>query len=561
VPHATRGRAVSRRRSDDLDAWIVLAFAGAFAAVLILVESRSNTFFNDEIAIFQQFGQGIDAQSILEPHNGHLIVPAHLAYAATFTWIGPSYTVLRVIGVLVLLGCCGLFFLLAKERVGTTTALAPTLVLLFLGSSWEALLWPLTMLTFGLSIAFGLGALLAIQRGDLKGDVAACALVSLAVISHSTGLAFLVGVGVALLIGGGAKRRAWVFAVPLAIYAAWWVWALRFHEGLAHPGNLLIVPEFMADSLAAVCAAITGLGLKLISQPTTLSVSLDWGRPLAALVLGAIVWSFARRGLRRIPWIELAILLAYWLELAIGFGPGRGPAESRYLFGGALLLLLVATSAFGDTRFSPRVLAVVFAVTGVSLLLNVKQLDNAEGFLRDYSQRARAALTAMEVARNTASSGFHPGRVSQLDGLVPNEFPATQDTYIDAVDRFGSFAFSPNDLLHQSSAVRAEADVVLASAERLSLRPAPDARAPGRCSEVTGGRQVTELPPGAVRVESDEPAEVRLGRFADTYPVKLGRLTPRTAVILSIPSDAERRPWRVVIGGHARARICAASQG
>ena len=125
---------MSQRWLDDPDAWIVLAFAAAFAALLILVESRSNTFFNDEIAIFQRLGQGIDARSILEPHNGHLILPAHLIYAAIFAWFGPTYTALRVIGVVILVVCCTLFFVLAKRRVGPTTALIPAIVLLFLGS-------------------------------------------------------------------------------------------------------------------------------------------------------------------------------------------------------------------------------------------------------------------------------------------------------------------------------------------------------------------------------------------------------------------------------------------
>jgi hypothetical protein len=553
---ASHASTLARRRWDDLDAWVVLGFAVAFAAFLILVETRSNTFFNDEIAIFQRLGEGIDGQSILEPHNGHLILPANLVYAGIFAWVGPSYTALRVIGVLVLVICCALFFVLAKRRVGAVAALAPTIVLLFLGSSWEALLWPLTMLTFVLSIASGLGALIALERNDARGDIAGCVLTILAVISHSTGLAFLVGVGVAVWLGGAGLRRAWIAVLPLAIYAAWWVWALRFHEGLAHVGNILIVPQFVADSLAAASAAATGLGLGLVSQPTTLTISLAWGRVLAVALVAGFAWGLVSRRIRHPPWIELAVLLTYWLELAIGFGPGRGPEESRYLFGDALLVLLVAVSAMREVTLSPRILVAVFAVTALSLLLNVKQLDNAERFLRDYSLRARAALGAIEAAGAAVSPGFRPQAAPELHTVVPRQLPVIAGPYLQAVDRFGSFALSPDELVHQSPALRAEADRVSASAQRLTLGAAPSSAGPKDCGTPQNG--VAELRPGLTQIGVSERAHVRLGRLAPGFPVRLGLVEPHAPALLAIPHDAEMRPWRLAIRGGGSVRLCTA---
>jgi hypothetical protein len=554
---ATRRRAASRWQLDDFEAWIVLAFGAAFAAVLILVEGRPNTFFNDEIAIFQRLGEGIDARSILEPHNGHLILPAHLVYAAVFSWVGPTYAVFRVIGVVVLLACGVLFYVLAKRRMGATIALVPAILLLVLGSAWEALLWPLTMLTFGLAVAFGLGALVALDRGDLRGDVAACALTALAVVSHSTGLAFLVGVGVALLISDRARQRAWVFAVPLAIYAAWWVWALRFHEGLVHFGNLLIVPEFMANSLAAVSAAVTGLGLDLGSGPVSLTVTPSWGYVIAPIAALAFAVRLARGSIPRFVWIALAILLAFWLELALGFAPeGRTPFESRYLFPGAVLVLLVAAAALEGVRIPRPATVAIVAVGAVGVLTNIKQLDNAEQFFSDYSPRARTALGAIEIARGSVSPDYRP----QLEGLgdaVPQHFPVEAGPYLEAVDRFGSYAFSGADLLRQDVALREAADRVLASAERLSLRPAAGVPAAASCEEMPGGESATRvLPFGQVRLEATQPAEVRLGRFGAGYPVDLGELTPGVPASLSIPRDEESRPWRIEIHGPGRTRVC-----
>jgi hypothetical protein len=549
----------SRWELDDLEAWIVLGFAAAFAALLILLEGRPNTLFNDEIAIFQRFGEGIDAQSILEPHNGHLILPAHLVYAGVFSWFGPSYTILRVIGVLVLVASGVLFFVLAKRRVGATIALVPTAVLLVFGSSWEAILWPLSMLTFGLAVAFGLGALVALDRGDAKGDVVACGLAALAVVSHSTGLAFLIGVAVSVFTSGRARQRAWVFAVPLAIYAAWWVWALRFHEGLVHFGNLLIVPAFMANSLAAVSAAVTGLGLDLGSGSVNLTVTPAWGYVIAPIAGVALVVRLLRGRIPRFVWVALAVLLAYWLELSLGFAPeGRTPFESRYLFAGAVLVLLVAVASIEGVRIPRPAMVAIVAVGVVGVLTNIKQLDNAERFFSDYAPQARTALGAIQVADGSLEPDYRPATDSDLSGSVPAHFPVVAGPYLQAVDRFGSYAFSAAELLQQDAALRESADRVIASAERLSLRPAARPPAHAICSALQGGNAaVRDLAPGQVWLEASQAATVRLGRFATGYPVNLGELTPGEAVMLSIPHDADARPWRLEIDGSGTTKVCA----
>lgn len=559
---ATRRRGTPRRQPDDVDAWIVLAFAVAFAALLILVEGRSTTFFNDEVAVFQRLGEGIDVRSMLEPHNGHLILPAHLVYAAILSWAGPSYIVFRVVGVLVLVVCGVLYFMLAKRRMGSMAALVPAIVLLLLGSAWEAVLWPLTMLTFGLAIAFGLGALVALDRGDGRGDVAACALAALAVVSHSTGLAFLVGVAVAVIIGGRGRRRTWVFAIPLAIYVAWWVWALQFDEGLAHAGNLLIVPVFMANSLATVGAAVTGLGLDLGSGGASLTVTPSWGYVIAPIAVAAFVFRLTRGRIPPFVWVALSVLLVYWLELALGFGPeGRTPAESRYLFPGAILVLLVGAAALDGIRLSRPAMIAICVVGAVGVLTNVKQLDNAGRYLRDYAPRARIVLGAIEVARGSVSPDYRPEAEERTGASVPAHLPVEAGPYLEAVDGFGSYAFSPAELLQQPPELREAADHVLASAERLALRSASGPPR-GTCEELAGDEGVVrELSPGEVSLHAGEATRVRLGRFAADYAVDLGELGSSEPVVLSIPQDADPRPWRMEIDGGGTTRICVSPSG
>ena len=558
-PPQSSGRlrpAISGALSEG-DAWVVLVVACAFSAFLILEETTSNTLFNDELAIFQQLGGGIDLRAILEPHNGHLIAPAHLVYSAVFELVGPSYTALRVVGVVVLIACALVFFALARRRVGPVLALAPTVLLLFFGSAWEALLWPLTMLTFVLSVAFGLGALLALERRDRRGDLGACALTTLAAISHSTGLAFLVGIGVDVLLGQDRRGRAWVFVVPLAAYAAWWVWALRFHESLAAARNLLLVPVFMVESVAAVASAVVGLGVDLGPGPVNLPPTTFWGPPLTLLAVVGLVLRLRRGAVPRTLWVALAIAFAYWAALALSFAPGRGPESSRFLFPGAVLLFLVAVEALQGVAVTRFAAIAILAVAAMGVLTNIRQLDDAEGYFRDYAVRARAALGAIEIGRDSVSPGFQPQLDRRLRGSVPDHFPAEAGPYLRAVDRFGSNAFSPSELQGQSPEVRGDADRVLAAAERLSPRPTtrlrPRACAPGSSTRSASVRPVRS---GLVRLESSEPARLSLGRFAPGRPVSLGTLAARRVYTLRLPADASELPWRVALAASVPARLC-----
>ena len=62
-----------------------------------------------------------------------------------------------------------LLFLYLRRRVGDWLALAGVLPLLFMGTASEVLLWPFEM-SFTASMATGIGALLALERGDGRRD-------------------------------------------------------------------------------------------------------------------------------------------------------------------------------------------------------------------------------------------------------------------------------------------------------------------------------------------------------------------------------------------------------
>jgi hypothetical protein len=552
-----------RDLSRERLAALALALAMALAAILILSLSRSNTFFADELTIFQRLGAGFDLETLLRPHNGHLIAIGNLIYQGAFELTGPDHGLLRVLGVVGLLAASLLTFVYVRRRLGPLIALAPAVVLLFLGSSWETLLWPLSVFTAVLAVSAGVGALLALEREDRVGDAAACVLLLIAALAHSTGLAFVVGIAVAVLLGADRWRRVWVFALPALVYAAWWLWALQFDEGQVEAINALLIPGFVAESLAAVTAAVTGLSIDLTAAAGDEIVFVPtWGRALALIAGVALVVRIARGGVPRSLWISLAIVLAYWGFLALAIDEGRSAAASRYLFPGAVLVFLVAADALRGVRLPRPAAIAIFAVAAAGVAANIRQLDAGEALFRDYSTLARADLAMLELAAPEVAADFTPAALPELDGAVPEHLLVEAGPYLDAVERFGSFAFSLEGVFAQGPEVREAADRVLAAASGVGLVPVAGGSRAGSCERALPEEdELTELEvlPGNYVLRARSSMDLSLGRFSDGFPVPLGTLSPDEPAELTLPAGAggEQIPWRIGAADLAAVEICA----
>ncbi len=149
----------------------------AASAALDLWLGRGTGFSIDEIRLFDS-SPNLDLETAFQPFNGHLILTSRLAYAAILNVFGAGYLPFRLLTIATVLITAGIFFVFAKRRIGPVAAFAPTLVLLFFGSDSVTCCWA-TDSTVLLPLAAGLGALLALDRGDLKGDVCACLLLCL----------------------------------------------------------------------------------------------------------------------------------------------------------------------------------------------------------------------------------------------------------------------------------------------------------------------------------------------------------------------------------------------
>jgi hypothetical protein len=543
----------------DRVCWAILGVAMGIAAALILYLNRGTVFFLDELAWVYD-SPGLDSiGDALAPHNGHLIVTSRLVYKAALETVGADYTAFRLLGVATLLVSAGLFYAFTRVRLGALPALAPTLVVLFLGSAWQHVVIPIGF-TVILSVAAGLAALLAVERDDCRGDVAACGLLVLSVATYTTGLAFLVGIAVYVLIRPDRPRRAWVFGVPLILYVAWWVWALDFAssaEGEVNASNLVLIPAYVIDSLATAVAAIVGVGYDFanLSPPES---ELGWARVLAVVALIALGVRLARGSVPRTLWVMVAIVLAYWTLGALVAGHQRAPWLDRYVYFGVVGVLLVAVEAVRGLRITRAGLVALFAATAFSLATNLALLRNGSVyFKKEYSSPVRAEFAMLELARGTVSDGYDPGaRLPQA--VAPVGAPAA--TYLEVVDRYGSLAFTLDELSRQSQEVREGADRVLAQALALHLVPAEPPRTPRRCERVEApfGSARFEIPRGGatLRVDAAAPASLSVSRFADLPAAKVGKISPGRTAALIIPTDAASTPWHVAITGAVAVTVC-----
>ncbi|MBA2631099.1 MAG: hypothetical protein H0U84_08800, partial [Thermoleophilaceae bacterium] len=305
---AARGPAEPGRPTGGMPRWpvIALVLAMAAAAALLLYLTRGFTFFYDEWN-FLINRQAFTADALLKPHNEHNVAVTVLLFKGAWELAGlGQYWVFRVLVVGLHLLCAGVLYVYARRRVGPVLALAPAVVLLFLGTAWEIILWPFEI-QFMIPVTAGMGMLLFLERRDPRSDLAASGLLLLAFASGSLGIPMAAGAAVEILFGGDRLRRVLrVLAVPVGLYL---VWLSQYDPFRARFGTYGSVPQFVWDQLGSAIAALAGFAFSSARMPALVA-----GAALALLVAVAFIRGAVDRG-RMAAIVTMA--LAYWGALAL----------------------------------------------------------------------------------------------------------------------------------------------------------------------------------------------------------------------------------------------------
>lgn len=520
----------------------MLGAASVVAAALILYLNRGSSFFFDEAIWFSDLAVRDGLDSILHPHNSHLIGTTRTIFLFVVNVFGPEYLIIRLLAVASVIACAWVFFVLIKRRVGPWAALVPSILLLVFGSAWQHVAGPIG-LTITLSATLGLGALLALDREDPR-DLAACLLLTASVFTYTVGLPFLVGIAVLILLGRDRIRRAWVFLVPLALYTAWWLWASQFDQGREQVSNLTEVPRFFAESAANIAGSISGVNGVLDARPNAL------GWILAALALAALLFRLSRGGVPKSLWASLAILGTYWLAAALADNGGNtfqaenDPGAVRYVYPATIGVLLVATDAVRGLRIGRAGYAALFAVGLFAVAMNLTQLRDGAAVIRSFGEIERVNLAMLELADGREPGGDGSGEDPAARPEVATEIsflalgPDRED-YLAASARYGSPAFTLDEIRGNPARVP-YADSALVQAYGLRLEDGPAAAKGGECDQA----RTVELQPGSSYSLSGEAgAEVFLSRFGPAPGYGVGVLETGGSM-LDLPEDPAQEPWR-----------------
>jgi hypothetical protein len=556
---------MSSRAGENRIAWLVLGVAIAISATWLMLAGHGLSFASDDLVYYAHYvtqnGEHVPTHGLeyfFAPSNGHLQVFGKLVYEVLFkVFGGGNYWAFQAVNLLGVMTCVVLFFHFARKRIGPIPALVPCVSLLFLAYGWEAFLWAFDMHTI-YALAFGLGALLLFERNDRRGDVGACVLLVLSVGMIEVGLAFVFAIAVAVALHPDRFRRAWVFLVPLVLYAIWWKWSRQFDQSSIELSNIRLLPKTETDALAAIAGSVFGLNPTGPGVTQSVTEITAWGSVIAGIAVVALAFRISRGKVPPELWAFAAAAFAYWALIALA---ARPPDSSRYIFAGATLVFFVMASALKGASIHWKVVGVAACLVAIAIPANVQKLyDGRLGQLND-GKISRTEYAMVDLAKDYVRPDYAPGEDPQVTENGGAVFTALiSGDYLQGAEDFGPIGFSPEEVGEQSPELRKVADISLVRALRLQGKPVSPPADEADCSSLRPGSSgefaEAPLPRGGavVGVPGNGFASVGLRRFADpgAPSYELVRVGKGGWVEIAIPTDAAEVPWQLVVDGPVR---------
>jgi hypothetical protein len=535
----------------------------ALAVVFLFWMQRDLAFDGDSFNWIMLAELG-SSKALITPYGGHLIFTPLLIFRAVLEIAGASYTAFGVVQVALLLVLSGLIYEYGRRRLGPLLALPAAILILFLGSSSSVLIQPMLGIQFLCALVPGVAGLLALERADRRGDIAACVFFSFAAVGFEMGLAFVVGGAVSIALRDDRWRRAWIVAVPVMIYGVWRIWATKYGGSGVELSNVPWIPVYAVDSLGTIGASIFGLfvwpGSGQLTYLKLVGFDLEHvGSGLIMLMIEVVaVGLVIRRLLRRGPipatlWVALAVLVTLWIEQGLALAPSRTPGEVRYVFPDMVAFLLVALECARGIRASRVVLLAAAALTLVAVVGNLPRFNEGRDIIAEYSNSARATFTAIEADGTHMEPGFNPATEA------PEAYVPGRETFIGPESlatlnaHYGRFGYSVPELLTQPEEVRQTADIIAAKGMRLKTISS-DGKDLG-CGPNRAGTTV-RIPRGGAVLRAEDESPLLLRRFGSNYAVELGQLQPGKPITLRIPADTVGAAWHAFAPSAGQLSAC-----
>ncbi len=499
--------------------WVPLALAAVMllVAAAVLHQGRGTLPFYDEWNfIIERRGHSLN--TLLQPHNGHLVLAPLLLYKLLLQFAGlDHYWVFRLalvaLHLLVGLGV----FVLARRRVGELGALVAASLVLVCFAAADDLLWAF-QISFLLAVAFGVWMLVGLDRESVRGDLLACLCLAGTLASAAIGLPFAIAAIVIIGLDSRRLQRAWVVVLPLLLFALWY---LGYGVSELKPANAPAAARYAAEMASNAAGGLVGLGV-------------EYGRPLVLALVAVLAVRFAKpRSVS--PWLVAVVgtAVAFWALTSLARVGIVEPLAHRYIYPGAVLIVLIVVELLSGRRLAPAALPVAMLLVAVAALANYSTLGAFAAGLRANADVLSGRLGALAVVGAAVAPDFQP---------VPREAPVMTVRGAARAQRdFGSIAVAAAALPSASEPRRQAADALLLEAGQLKLAAAPAAtgRAPqllalsGARSQAVGScRRLlpvfaaaisvdVALPPGSsLVIASADAVPLYVRRFADSFPAE-----------------------------------------
>jgi hypothetical protein len=241
------------------------------------------------------------------------------------------------------------------------------------------------------------------------------------------------------------------------------------------------------------------------------------------------------------------MLLGYWLLIAAARGDLGEQFTERYLYLGALLVLLVLLELGRGARLPRRALPLAAIGLALVTLTNVGLLQRDATGIGDRSNEVAVTVAALEVAGDHADPRFVPSAMV---------YGRNAEQILEALGDLGSPYDGAREIRRRPAQLAGLADATLAQAEGVALQPGlPTAG----CAPVPASGEL-ELPPGGrldLRARGER-VGVSLRRYAAGFPLEpSARLEPGQLGRLEAPRDGDpATPWRVRLAPASAAQRC-----